>query len=202
MNLISAVLKLFSIDDAIVLDLLFSYRLNSYYRSLVIIEGVYHLAGAGFFSFVRYGYGVAEKNCKRLTITVPLRMKYGISQSLLLLLANVVDIDHIGEVLGLLIERLVALLLQIPFKLEAGVEVILDGPLAPTGYYQNILYARKNSLLYNILNHRFINHRQHLLRLGLGQRQESCAQSCRGYHSPFYLRLYHRITFITPLPYY
>jgi hypothetical protein len=46
-----------------------------------------------------------------------------------------VDIDHIGEVLGLFIERLVALLLQIPLQLEAGVEVILDGPLAPTGYY-------------------------------------------------------------------
>ena len=68
--------------------------------------------------------------------------------------------------------------LQVQLQLDAAVEMVFNGTLAAAGNNQDILNAGSKSLFDNILDGRFINDRQHLLRSCFGSRQKACAQAC------------------------
>jgi hypothetical protein len=57
-------------------------------------------------------------------------------------------------------------------QLERAVEVVFEGPLAATGDDQDVGDPGPDGLLHHVLDGRFVYQRQHLLRLGLGRREE------------------------------
>jgi hypothetical protein len=65
-------------------------------------------------------------------------------------------------------------------KLELAVEVVLDDSLVAAGDEDEVLDAGLARLVDHVLDQRPVDHRQHLLRHGLGRRQEPGAQSGHG----------------------
>lgn len=63
-------------------------------------------------------------------------------------------------------------------ELERSIKVVLDRLLATTSYDHDIGDTSTYSFFYKILDDRLIDDREHLLRLGLGSREESSTESC------------------------
>ena len=63
------------------------------------------------------------------------------------------------------------------FQLERHVKVVLDGALVAAGDEDHLANAGGVRLFDRVLNQRFVDDRQHFLRLGLGGRQESGAEA-------------------------
>ena len=64
------------------------------------------------------------------------------------------------------------LLVEGVLELEDGVEVVLDRALAAAGDEDRVGDARQVRLLDHVLDQRLVDEREHLLRGGLGRRQE------------------------------
>src|SRR3989454_7224233 len=71
---------------------------------------------------------------------------------------------------------------QVVLQLEGGVEVVLDRTLAATGHDDDLRKARRHRLLDDVLDHRLVDQREHLFRLGLRRRQEPGAEPGGGEH--------------------
>jgi hypothetical protein len=56
--------------------------------------------------------------------------------------------------------------------------VVLDGTLAAAGYEDQLFDTCIDGFLGGILDQWLVHHRQHLLRICLGRRQEAGAQTC------------------------
>ena len=67
-----------------------------------------------------------------------------------------------------------------PFQLRAGREVIFDGMLLRTGDQENVIQPRCRRFRDDILNHRPIQNRQHLLGHRLGRGKHPCTQTSDG----------------------
>ena len=95
------------------------------------------------------------------------------------LLADVVDLGHVGDVPDHLQLVVVALLGEQLLQLDRAVEVVLDGLLAPAGDDQDVLDPGPHRLLDHVLDGGLVDQRQHLLGLRLGRREEAGAQPGR-----------------------
>ena len=78
-------------------------------------------------------------------------------------------------------ERVVLLALeQRHLQLELAVEMVLDDALVAAGDEDEMLDAGLAGLVDDVLDQRPVDHRQHLLRHGLGRRQEPGAEAGHG----------------------
>jgi hypothetical protein len=68
-------------------------------------------------------------------------------------------------------------LLERHLELVGHVEVVLDGPLVAAGDEDHLAHAGRVGLLHRVLDQRLVDHRQHLLGLRLGGRQEAGAEA-------------------------
>ena len=101
-----------------------------------------------------------------------------------LLLAGEAGRAGLGQIVAQHIERLLLLPLeQRHFQLELAVEMILDDALVAAGDEDEMLDAGLAGLVDHVLDQRPVDHRQHLLRHGLGGRQEPGAEPGDGKHS-------------------
>ena len=123
---------------------------------------------------------VREDHGERLVPDQLLGHQHRVTEPELLLLA---DVRHLGQVRDVpdLAEHLdVALLLEQVLEFVRQVEVVLDRPLLAGGHDDDLLDARCDGLFDRVLDHGLVDERQHLLRLGLRGRQESCAPTRGG----------------------
>ena len=102
------------------------------------------------------------------------------TQSERLLLAHVGDVDHVGDVAHDGQQVLLLARFQQVLQLEADIEVIFDGGLAPAGHDDDVLDAGVNRLLDAVLNDRLIHDGQHFFRLRLGGGQKARPEACGG----------------------
>ena len=103
------------------------------------------------------------------------RLDRRVAQAALHTLARVEDMR--GHLLKLqLIQQVVFLpLRQHPHQLGVGVEVIFNRRFAASGDEQHVLNPVLHQLFGNVLHDGLPRHRQHLLRLRLRRREQSCA---------------------------
>src|SRR5581483_3711718 len=94
-----------------------------------------------------------------------------------LLLPQVGDRRQVGDRLDLRQLLPLAALLEVELELHRRVEVVLDGPLAPPRHDADPVEPGGDGLLDDVLDHRLVDQGQHLLRLGLGGRQEAGAEA-------------------------
>ncbi len=97
-----------------------------------------------------------------------------------LLLANVRDVDHVGDIADYLEQLLFALGFERVLQLKRYVEVILNGGLAAAGDDDDVLNAGMHGFLDAVLDEGLVHQREHLLGLRLGGGKKSRAQSCGG----------------------
>jgi hypothetical protein len=65
-------------------------------------------------------------------------------------------------------------------ELEIAVEVVLDRVLTAAGDDEDVVETRRNRLFHHVLDGRFVDDRQHFLRLALRHRQEPRSEAGRG----------------------
>ncbi len=70
------------------------------------------------------------------------------------------------------------LLLEVHFKLDLMVKMVLNRPLMLAGDDDDVLDARLDRLFNDVLDRRFVEDRQHLLRHRLRRREEPRSKSC------------------------
>ena len=123
---------------------------------------------------------VAQEHDERVVAHVLAGHGHGVAEAERLALAHVVDVGQLGQVdhLGELV--VLARLVEVVLELELAVEVVLDGALGPTGDDQDVVDAGGHGLLHHVLDGRLVDHRQHLLGLRLGGRQEAGAEAGGG----------------------
>ena len=109
--------------------------------------------------------------------------EHGVAEALRLALADVVDIGHLGDAAHLRQLVQLAPLLEVVLELEGAVEMVLEAPLAPPGDDQDVGDTDRHCLFHHVLDGRLVDQRQHLLRLGLGRRQEAGTEPRGGDHS-------------------
>lgn len=120
---------------------------------------------------------VAEEHREGLVADVRGGAQHRVAETARGALAHVV---HGGEVTGLLDlgEALVVALPDQSFlQLVVPVEVVLEGTLVATGDHQNVRKTGRDGLLDDVLDRRFVDDRQHLLRRRLGRRKEAGAEA-------------------------
>ena len=122
---------------------------------------------------------VAEQDGERLVAHVLLGDADGVAEAERGLLADVVDLGHVGDVPDQLQLVLVALVGEQQLELDRAVEVVLDGLLAPPGDDQDVLDPGGDRLLDHVLDRGLVDQREHLLGLGLGRREETGPQPGR-----------------------
>ncbi|MPN17625.1 hypothetical protein SDC9_164980 [bioreactor metagenome] len=114
-----------------------------------------------------------------------MRARDGVSQSARFLLADVMDIRHIGY-LAYKIEHFGLVVFgKLVFELDGPVKMVLNGFLGTAGDDDNILDAGLDGFLDDKLNRRLVHDRKHLLGLRLCGRQKAGAKSRRGYYGFF-----------------
>jgi hypothetical protein len=119
---------------------------------------------------------VAEEDRERLGADMLAGHRHRVTEAQRVALADVVDVCHLGDGLHLLELLVLLALLQVELELEVAVEVVLDGPLAPTGDDEDVGDAGADRFLHHVLDGGFVDDRHHLLRLALGGREESRPQ--------------------------
>src|SRR4029453_16608550 len=134
---------------------------------------------------------VAEQDRERLVADVLLGNADGVAQPERHLLPDVVHLGHLGDGPHLGELLVLALLGQDAFQLPGTVEVVLDRALAAAGDDQDVFEAGPYRLLDDVLDRRLVDHRQHLLGLVLGRRQEARPQPGGRYD---------RFTYFHPIP--
>ena len=96
--------------------------------------------------------------------------EHRVPEAQLLLLTHVADLGHVADLTHLAQHLDIATLLEQVLKLEAVVEVVLDGSLLAAGDDDDLLDPGGHGLLDRVLDDRLIHQRQHLLGLRLGGR--------------------------------
>ncbi len=99
-----------------------------------------------------------------------------------LALADVGEVDQVGDLANLLEQLVLAARLEEGLELDGDVEVIFDGVLAASGDEDDVVDARRHRLLDAVLDDRLVDERQHLLGLRLGGGQEPGAETGGGKH--------------------
>ena len=108
------------------------------------------------------------------------------------LLADVGEVGKVGDALDLVEELELAVLLeQLGQGLAGGVEVVLDGPLVVAGDDDDVLDAGVDQVLDDVLDHRLVDDREHLLRHRLGLGEEPRAVAGSGDHRLLHPRVGH-----------
>src|SRR2546428_442575 len=125
---------------------------------------------------------VAQEHGERLVAHERARTEDGVAQPERLLLAHVGHRGQLGDRLDLRELLHLAAVVQVVLQLEGGVEVVLDRTLAATGHDDDLREARRHRLLDDVLDHRLVDQRKHLFRLGLRRRQEPGAEPGGGEH--------------------
>ena len=111
------------------------------------------------------------------------RAPHGMTKPQRRLLAREARLARVRQITQQQIELvLLAALFQRPLELELAVEVILDDSLVAAGHEDEVLDAGRARLVHDVLNHGAVDDGQHLLRHGLGGREETRAQPCNGEH--------------------
>ncbi len=98
------------------------------------------------------------------------RHQDGVPEAHGLLLADIGDMDHVGDLADDGQQFSLAAILQHFFQLVAYVEVILDGRLATAGYDDDLVATRGQRFFHAILNNGLVHQRHHFLGLRLGGR--------------------------------
>src|SRR5829696_4500398 len=130
---------------------------------------------------------VAEQDGERLLADVLLGHADGVAEAERGLLADVMDLGHVGDVADQLQLVVVALVGEQLLELDRAVEVVLDGLLAAAGDDQDVLDPGPHRLLDHVLDRGLVHQRQHLLGLRLGRREEAGPQPGRWDHGFAYL---------------
>ena len=101
-------------------------------------------------------------------------------QTLGLLLADKIHVRHVGH--GAHGARLLELAVcdQAVFEVGRVVKIILNGGLAAVGDDEDLLDARSDGLLHDVLDHGLVDQGQHLLGDALGVGQQAGTQTRRG----------------------
>ena len=94
------------------------------------------------------------------------------------LLASVAEPHHVADLADKFRLVVPAALLEESFELRRGVEMVLDGVLAPSRDNDDVLDPRGHALFDDILNQGLVHKGQHFLWLRLGGRKEPCSQPC------------------------
>ena len=121
---------------------------------------------------------VGQDDRERLVADQVLGHQDGVTETELLLLADVGDLGEIADRADLPQHLDVALLLEQVLELVGEVEVVLDRPLLAGGDDDHLLDAGRHGLLDRVLDDRLVDEREHLLGLGLRRRQETGAPTC------------------------
>ena len=95
-------------------------------------------------------------------------------------LADVGNVDHVGDGAHDLEQIGLLALLQHFFQFVADIEVIFDGLFAAAGDDDDLVAAGGERFFHAVLDDRFIHQRQHFFGLGFGGGQEARAQSGGG----------------------
>ena len=105
-----------------------------------------------------------------------------VSESQRLLLPDIRHVDHIRHIPHHGKQLAFAARLQQLLQLEADIEVILDGRLAPARDDDHVLNAGMDRFFHPVLDERLVHQRQHFLRLSFRGREEPCPQASRRKH--------------------
>jgi hypothetical protein len=105
-------------------------------------------------------------------------------------LANVGDINHVGDGAHNIQQVGFSALFEHAFELVADVEVIFDGLLAAAGDDENLIAAGGHGFFDSILDDGLVHQREHFFRLGFGGGQEAGSEAGGGEYSfgDFHLR--------------
>ena len=124
---------------------------------------------------------VGQQDGKGLVADERAGAPHRVAQAGRLHLARLIDLSGVWQVGLELVERVeLAARRQVLLKLDAMIEVVFDHRLAPAGDEDEPLDARGPRLFYRVLDQRFVNHGQHLLRHRLGSREESRPEAAHG----------------------
>src|SRR2546422_10539659 len=156
-------------DHAVLRQALPRDALDGEHGLVVALEHVEELPHA---RFPRRDDVVAQEHGERLVAHERARTEDGVAQPERLLLAHVGHRGQLGDRLDLRELLHLAAVVQVVLQLEGGVEVVLDRTLAATGHDDDLRKARRHRLLDDVLDHRLVDQRGHLLRLGLRRRRE------------------------------
>ncbi len=141
-----------------------------------------HLCHARQERVTRIDEVVSEEHGERLVADVLLGPEHGVAQALRVALADEVDVGeragfhHAGEF------AVVALLLQRVLELGDAVEMIGEGVLVPPDDDEDVVDSGSDGFFHDVLDRGLVDHREHLLRHGLGRRKEAGAEARRGDH--------------------
>src|SRR5213592_5136136 len=166
-------------DHAVLRQALPRDALDGEHGLVVALEHVEELPHA---RFPRRDDVVAQEHGERLVAHERTRTEDGVAQPERLLLAHVGHRGQLGDRLDLRELLHLAAVVQVVLQLEGGVEVVLDRTLAATGHDDDLREARRHRLLDDVLDHRLVDQREHLFRLGLRRRQEPGAEPGGGEH--------------------
>ena len=169
----------FNGNHAVARNLVTRHPLDREHRTIETLKHVNHLLDR---RRLRIDHIVAEEHRERLVADQFARHQHRVAEAERLALAHVGKIDHVRDLADL--GELIALAARLEkcLQFDRDVEMILDRVLAPTGDQDNGIGARRDRLLHAILDDRFVDQREHLLRLrlrgGKESRPESGGTSC------------------------
>ena len=167
-------------DDAVLVDALRRHLLDGDdVRPLAeLAGGVDHLRQA---AALVLDEDVGQQQRERLVADELARAPHRVAEPERLLLPREARRAGLRQLLPQEIERLVLLPLeQRHLQLELAVEVVLDDALVAAGDEDEVLDPGLARLVDDMLDQGPVDHRQHLLRHGLGRRQEAGAEPGHG----------------------
>ena len=126
---------------------------------------------------------VPVKDGKGLAAHKALGAKHRVAQPLGLLLADILDVGHLGDVDNLAVKRLLAGAKQPLLQLRGPVEVILHAGFSTAGDNKDIGDARPHRLLHNVVDGGAVHNGEHLLGDRFGGGEDTGAQPGGGNHS-------------------
>ena len=142
-----------------------------------LVEDLHHLLQAGN---VRIDDVVGQQHGERFVAHQFARHQDGVAQSECFLLANIGDVDHVGNLAHDVQQLGLLSLLEHLLEFVADVEVIFDGALAAAGHDDDLVAAGRQRLFHAVLDDRLVDEWQHLFGLSLGGGQKARAQSGGG----------------------
>jgi hypothetical protein len=158
---------------AVAVDLLRRDLHQRDHAALVALPDVQHPARQ---ILARVDQVVAEQYGEGLVADVPAGAQHRVAEAEGLALADVVGVGQPGRVAHGVQAYGVPLGGEGLFEFEGVVEVVLDGPLVPTGDHQYVVQTGRGRLLDDVLDGRLVHDRQHLLGCRLGRGQEPGAE--------------------------